>query len=137
MRRSITALLAGALLSGVLTVAAAAQDEVEDEGPHNIPQPIAVLRGLDKTTARVSQIQAKVGKPFTFGNIEVTVRACLARPPEEAPESTAFLEVYEVHPGKQKSKVFTGWVFASTPALNAVEHPVYDVWLIKCRAAAP
>lgn len=114
---------------------AAAQEE--DEGPHNIPQPIAVLRGLDKTTARVSQIQAKVGKPFTFGNIEVTVRACLARPPEEAPESTAFLEIYEKHPGKDKSKVFTGWVFASTPALNAVEHPVYDVWLMKCRAAAP
>ena len=92
-------------------------------------------RGLDKTTARVSEMSVPVGKPFRFGALEVVVRACMARPPEEPPESTAFLDVKEIKPSGEKEKVFTGWVFASTPALNAMQHPIYDVWLIKCKAA--
>ncbi|MFP3943745.1 MAG: DUF2155 domain-containing protein [Alphaproteobacteria bacterium] len=120
--------------AGVLMCGPAALAQ-EDDGPTNIPQKVAVLRGLDKTTARVNQMAVEVGKPFRFGALKVVVRACMARPPEEPPEHTAFLDVTEISPAGEKSEVFKGWVFASTPALNAVEHPVYDVWLIKCRGS--
>lgn len=128
IRNSILA-AAGAAVLTVCGPAALAQDDQ----PTNIPQKVAVLRGLDKTTARVSEMSVQVGKPFRFGALEVVVRACMARPPEEPPEHTAFLDITEISPGGEKSEVFKGWVFASTPALNAVEHPIYDVWLIKCR----
>ena len=128
MRRNLAALVGLGLVLGMSCAAVARQEE---EGPTNLPQKVAVLRGLDKTTARVSEMAVKVGKPFRFGGLEV--RACMARPPEEPPEHTAFLDVKEVKPSGEKSEVFKGWMFASTPALNAVEHPIYDVWLIKCR----
>lgn len=123
---------AGAVAIALQGPAALAQDEQ----PTNIPQSVAVLRGLDKTTARVSEMSVQVGRPFRFGALEVVVRACMARPPEEPPEHTAFLDIVEINAAGQKSDVFKGWVFASTPALNAVEHPVYDVWLIRCRGSA-
>jgi hypothetical protein len=120
--------------AGVL-VASASPGFGQDEEPTNVPQKVAVLRGLDKTTARVSEMDVQVGKPFRFGALEVVVRACMARPPEEPPEHTAFLDIQEINPAGERSAVFKGWVFASTPALNAVQHPIYDVWLIKCRGA--
>ena len=133
---SIRKSMAAVLGCGVIAVSiGAASAQEEEDRPTNIPQKVAVLRGLDKTTARVSEMSVPVGKPFRFGALEVVVRACMARPPEEPPESTAFLDVKEIKPSGEKEKVFTGWVFASTPALNAMQHPIYDVWLIKCKAA--
>ena len=131
---SIRKSMVGAVGAGVLAALSSAA-LAQDEQPTNVPQKVAVLRGLDKTTARVSEMAVQVGKPFRFGALEVVVRACMARPPEEPPEHTAFLDVQEISPAGEKSAVFKGWVFASTPALNAVEHPIYDVWLIKCRGA--
>lgn len=132
IQKTLAALFAASALAVCVSTV---QAQEGDEGPTNIPQKLAVLRGLDKTTARVSEMAVQVGKPFRFGALEVVVRACMARPPEEPPESTAFLDIKEIKPSGERADVFAGWVFASTPALNAVEHPIYDVWLIKCRGA--
>jgi hypothetical protein len=94
---------------------------------------IAVLQGLDKVTARVSTFDAPVDEPVRFGSLEITARSCHNRPPEETPESAAFLEIRDIKPGEAPVSVFTGWMFASSPALNALEHPVYDVWVIDCK----
>lgn len=98
--------------------------------------PVAVLQGLDKITARVSTIEAPVGEVTTFGSLAITPRACDKRPPEDPPESAAFLEIRDAPAGEAPVDLFSGWMFASSPALAALEHPVYDVWVIDCRKAS-
>ena len=93
----------------------------------------AVLQGLDKVTARVSLLNAPIGVTITFGTLEIIVRSCNKRPPEETPESAAFLDVWDVRTGEVKTSVYRGWMFASSPALAAMEHPVYDVWVLNCK----
>ncbi len=100
-------------------------------------EPVAVLQGLNKITARVSEIEARMNRTITFGTLEVTVRACFKAPPEEPPESAAFLEIRDIKPGAEAEVLFTGWMFASSPALSALEHPVYDVWVLDCRDGTP
>jgi len=97
------------------------------------PYDTAILQGLDKVTARVSTIEARLGDTAKFGALEIIVRACDKRPPEETPESAAFLDVWEVRPGEPAGSIFRGWMFASSPALSALEHPVYDVWVLDCK----
>lgn len=97
------------------------------------PYGIAVLQGMDKVTARVSTFLAPVGQTVRFGSLEIIVRQCDKRPPEETPESAAFVDIWEVRPGEAAADLFRGWMFASSPALNALEHPVYDVWVIDCK----
>jgi len=92
----------------------------------------AVLGGLDKVTARVSKIYAPIDVPVQFGSLQITVRKCNKRPPEETPEQTVFLEIDDNRPDHTSERVFTGWMFWSSPARNALEHPVYDVWLKDC-----
>ncbi len=92
----------------------------------------ALLQGLDKVTARISPIEAKIGEPVRFGALEISVRRCVKRPPEELPESAALLDIREVRPGEEPVSIFRGWMFASSPALSALEHPVYDVWVKDC-----
>ncbi len=94
----------------------------------------AVLQGLDKVTARVSTISAQIDRPARFGTLEITLRACHKRPPEEPPESAAFLEIRELRLGEKPRPLFSGWMFASSPALNPLQHPVYDVWVLDCKA---
>ncbi len=98
---------------------------------------IVTLRGVDKITARVTDIRAPMNKPLRFGSLEITPRTCSKRPPEETPEVTAFLEISDIKADGTKKKLFSGWMFASSPALSALEHPVYDVWVIDCNAIAP
>jgi hypothetical protein len=101
------------------------------------PEPVALLQGLDKITARVSKFEAPVGTPVRFGTLSIRVRDCEKNPPEEPPESAAFVEIDEMRPGEDTARrVFSGWMFASSPALSALEHPVYDVNLLDCRAAS-
>ena len=101
------------------------------------PELVALLQGLDKITARVSKFEAPVGAPVRFGTLSIRVRDCEKNPPEEAPESAAFIEVDEMRPGDDKARrLFSGWMFASSPALSALEHPVYDVNLLDCKAAS-
>ena len=97
---------------------------------------MAILQGLDKVTARISTISAPIGEEVTFGTLVITARTCRKRPPEETPETTAFLEVIDDKPGEPPRLVFSGWMFASSPALSALEHAVYDVWVIDCKIAA-
>ena len=95
-----------------------------------------ILQGLDKVTARVSTLEARVGEVVRFGTLEIIARSCDKRPPEETPESAAFLDVWEIRPGEPAVSLFRGWMFASSPALNALEHPVYDIWVLDCGQAA-
>ena len=97
----------------------------------------AVLQGLDKITARISTISAPVGKTVAFGSLQITVKACDKKPPEETPESAAFLQVVEQKPSEDPVTRFSGWMFASSPALSAMEHPVYDLWVLDCISNAP
>ncbi|TXH35685.1 MAG: DUF2155 domain-containing protein [Rhodospirillaceae bacterium] len=97
-----------------------------------LPMNEAVLQALDKITARVSRITVPVGGTVTFGSLQITAKACDKRPPEETPESAAFLQVVEVKPGEAPVSRFSGWMFASSPALSAMEHPVYDLWVLDC-----
>ena len=96
----------------------------------------AVLQGLDKITGRVSTIEAPVGTGVRFGSLSITARRCERTPPEEPPEASAFLEIVDAKPGEAPVKLFEGWMFASSPAVSALEHPVYDVWVIDCKNAA-
>ena len=104
----------------------------------SIQYPVVLLQALDKVTARVTVLEVAVGETRRFGTIEVTARTCLETPPTEPPESAAFLEIREpkaVGEGELED-VFVGWMFASSPGLSALEHPVYDVWVIDCGTAA-
>jgi hypothetical protein len=98
---------------------------------------IVVLQGLDKVTARISTVEAPIDAPVRFGTLEITARHCAKRPPEEPPETTAFLEIREIKRDEVPVELFTGWMFASSPALSALEHPVYDVWVIDCKTSDP
>jgi hypothetical protein len=100
------------------------------------PMDEAKLQGLDKITARVSTIEAPVGQPVAFGALEITVRACDKRPPEEPPESAAYVEIVERKVNEEPKTVFSGWMFASSPAVSALEHPVYDIWVLDCISAS-
>ena len=100
---------------------------------------VAILRGLDKVTGQYRDFSAPAGKPVKFYTLDIVVRACQKAPAEEAPETAVFVEVTDT-PLKKKGaeepkpvKMLSGWIFGSSPALNALEHPVYDVWAIDCR----
>jgi hypothetical protein len=119
------------LAGRVLTVADAAPDS------HGVRR-LVVLRGLDKVTGRAIDINAPAGVPVKFGTLIMTARFCYTVPPEEPPETTAFLQIDEAgKQGEPTKRLFSGWMFASTPALNALEHPVYDVWVITCKTDEP
>jgi hypothetical protein len=124
VRRALAVLLATAALSA----SAAARAET-----------LAVLQGLDKTTARISKFEAPIDKPVHFGRLVITVRACVKHPPEEEPESAAFLQIDEVRQGDHSAaiaqRVFSGWMFASSPALSALENPIYDIGVLDCKSA--
>jgi hypothetical protein len=100
------------------------------------PYEVAILQGMDKVTARVSTIEAPVGEVVKFGTLEIIARHCDKRPPEETPESASFLDIWEVRQGEAAVSLFRGWMYASSPALSAMEHPVYDVWVLDCRKSS-
>lgn len=102
--------------------------------------PSAVLRGLDKISGQARDFTAPIGRPVKFGTLEITVRSCQKAPPEEPPEVSVYIEVVD-HPVPRRPDepapprpVMSGWIFASSPSLNALEHPTYDVWAIDCRS---
>ena len=98
---------------------------------------VAVLQGLDKTTARIATIRAPVGQSVRFGTLVITARACFNHRPDETPESAAFLQIGELPPDAgpdaKAEAIFSGWMFASSPALSALENPVYDVSVLDCK----
>jgi len=116
-----------------LTAAVLLLSGLPAQAADSISLPNAVLQGLDKVTARVERIETPVGRKLTFGALEVVVRACRKSPPEDPPEKAAFLEIWEMKSGEAAVSLFKGWMFASSPALSALEHPVYDVWVLDCK----
>jgi len=108
-------------------------DTVVTETPtQKIPNARAVFSGLDKITGRIISFDAAIGETVQFGALQVTARACYTRPPTEATNTDAFIDVDEVTLKGEIKRIFTGWMFASSPGLHAVEHPIYDVWLTDC-----
>jgi hypothetical protein len=98
-----------------------------------ISNPIAVFNGLDKITGITTNFEIEIGKEKQFGGLIVKPDACYTRPVTEEPKTTTFVEVDEVKTDNTRSRVFSGWMFAESPGLSGVEHPVYDVWLTGCR----
>lgn len=98
----------------------------------------AVLRGLDKVSARIQTFETKINQTVRFGkNLYIRVRSCRKSDPIDTPESAAFMEVWQKDLESQESHwIFSGWMFASSPALSAMDHPVYDVWVIDCKNSA-
>jgi hypothetical protein len=129
-------LLAGAgaicAVLGVCSAPAAAQ---------RIENSVAIFAALDKVTAKISRLEVPLNQTAKFGALKITPRACYTRAPTEPPKTTTFVEVDEVLLDDKEKRIFSGWMFADSPGLNAVEHPVFDVWLTECtapvRTAAP
>ncbi len=121
MSSGLRVLLLAAGLSGAASAGAA--DLVFDK---------AILQGMDKISGRIIRFEAPVGQSVRFGTLEIIVRTCRKRPPEETPESAAFLDIWEIKTGEAATSLFRGWMFATSPALSALEHPVYDVWVADC-----
>jgi hypothetical protein len=101
-----------------------------------IDQPFAILQALDKISARVRRLPVKVGAAAPFGTLSIEVDACRKAPPEDPPQSAAFLKITDTRPGEAARVVFSGWMFASSPALSAMDHPVYDIWVVDCSSAS-
>ena len=97
-----------------------------------IGHPLAVFSGLDKVTGRTIAFQAAMGETVQFGSLQITERACYTRPATEAPQTTSFVEVDEVEANKKYKRIFSGWMFAASPGLHGIEHPIYDIWLTGC-----
>ena len=99
----------------------------------------ARLQALDKITARISTLKVPIDTPILFGTLSVTVRRCAYHPPEEPPEDVAFLQIVDNGYDSTASprEVFGGWMFSSSPAVSAMEHPVYDITLLSCKPDAP
>ena len=99
--------------------------------------PVAALQTLEKITGRVRAVDVVVGEATRVGTLEIMLRSCRKRPQEETPESAAFLEINETRASDTAAtRLFTGWMFASSPAVSALEHPVYDVWVVGCKTSA-
>jgi hypothetical protein len=110
----------------------AAQPEVVAPTPR-IVNPVAVFNGLDKITGRITEFDAPIEKTVSFGALRVTPHVCYTRPPTEEPNTTSYVDVEEITLKNEQHRIFSGWMFASSPGLTGVEHPIYDVWLIDCK----
>jgi len=117
-----TCLVAG----GIIAFATSVQAE-------RISNPVATFSGLDKITGRIITFDVYIGETYQFGALQVTPRVCYTSSKDEAARTDGFVEVNEITLGQKIQRIFTGWMFADSPGLNAVEHPVYDIWLKDCK----
>lgn len=120
----VSAIAAPALISLLAAVPAHAD---------RIRNPTAVFAGLDKITGRIISFEVAIDETVQFGALQITPRVCWTRPPTEAPQTDAFTEVDEVTFSNEYRRIFTGWMYAASPGLHGVEHPIYDVWLTDCK----
>ena len=119
---------------------AAPADANAQEAPpplQDAPGTTLMLRGLEKITGRPTNIVAPIGKPVKFATLTITARYCYSTPASETPETSAFVQIDDQRPDQGPRRVFSGWMYASSPGLNAMEHPLYDVWVINCSNGAP
>ena len=112
-------------------------EKTEEETPEKPFEPDlqrVVLQGLDKETARILTFGGRVGETVRFRTLDIAIRRCQRRPPDEPPERAAFLQIYDIDPETgDRTKAFSGWMFKSKPALSAMDHPIYDVWVKDCK----
>jgi hypothetical protein len=113
------------------------EEVVVEPPPQRIANPTAVFAGLDKISGRIFSFDVKINETVQFGALQVTPRVCYSRPPTETPNTDSFVEVDEVTLKGEIKRIFTGWMFAASPGLHGVEHPIYDVWLTDCKGAEP
>ena len=125
-----------ALLRPLLTAAVLCLAPVVPALAQPVANPVATFAGLDKITGRITRFDVYVDETVLFGALEITPRACYDRPSSDTLQRTsAFLEVDQLSLDGTSERIFTGWMFADSPALNAVDHAVYDVWLIECKTS--
>ena len=106
--------------------------------PTSLPSTtVLILRGLDKITGRSSEIVAPIGVPVKFATLRITARYCYSTPRLKSPETVAFIQIDDERPDRPPKRVFSGWMYASSPSLNALDHPLYDIWGVSCRSNAP
>ena len=117
------------LVLGLALVGLASAPALADRISH----PTAVFSGLDKITGRIISFEVATNETVQFGSLQITEKACYTRPATEAPQTITFAQVDEIDAKKQFKRIFSGWMFASSPGLNGIEHPVYDVWLTDCK----
>jgi hypothetical protein len=127
--RGFVALLAGILACPILYANPAVAEKISN--------PVAVFAGLDKITGRIIAFDVYIDETVQFGALQVTPRVCYTRPPTEPPLTDAFVEVDEITLNRTVKRIFTGWMFAASPGLHAVDHAVYDVWLTDCKTSSP
>jgi len=96
-----------------------------------------IMRGLDKISGRPTILIAPIGKTIQYATLSITARTCYSTPASETPETAAFVQIDDHRPDKPQRRVFSGWMYASSPGLNGMQHPLYDVWVINCRTAEP
>lgn len=101
--------------------------------PRESPYLEATLQGLDKATGRISTLKAPINSPIKFGTLTITARYCYKASPEDPPESAAFLEIDDQQPNEKPKNIFTGWMFASSPAISAIDHVIYDISVSGCK----
>lgn len=97
----------------------------------------ALLRSVDKITGRTQTIEIPVSETREMGDLQITLQRCLKKPPEETPENAAFLSVKEKNKDTGFEVVFNGWMFSSNPAISAMEHPIWDIWVLECKGEQP
>ena len=132
-RKTLRGCLAGAISLFIVAFTLASGLAVDLAYAEVVKNPIAVFAALDKVTGRISHLEIPINKTVAFGALKVTPRVCDTRPPTEAPDTASFVEVDEVKLTGEVQRIFTGWMFAESPGLHAVEHPVFDVWLTSCK----
>jgi hypothetical protein len=121
----------------IFLVAAMGASVANQANAEKIQNPIAIFAALDKATGRISHLEIPMNETVQFGALKVTPRVCNTRPPTEPPHTSSFVEVDEIKLNGEVERIFTGWVFADSPGLHAVEHPVFDVWLTNCKTNEP
>lgn len=139
----IRALFCSAFAAGLfasvmaLTLSADAQEATPEEAPvteeEKIANKVAVFSGLDKISGRTITFDVYIDETVRFGQLQITPRVCYTRPATLTPKTDAFVEVDEETLDRQIRRIFTGWMFADSPGLNAVEHPIFDIWLKDCK----
>lgn len=133
MMRLPAFLLALVIMAAGSVTVATAQTAPELRREH----PVALFAGLDKITGELHSFYVFIDETVQFGALQITPRVCYDRPPSEPERTTVFLEVDELTLDRRIRRIFTGWMIAESPGLNAIDHPVYDVWLTGCSAEAP
>ena len=127
MKQRVIARLGAIAASVLLTLAATPAEAAK------ITNDIAVFAALDKVTARVSELKITIDETTVFGALKITPRACYTRPPTQRPRTSVFVEIDEIQLDGKEERIFSGWMFAESPGVHGVEHPVFDVWLTNCR----